>query len=85
MTKPIIIVKTCYKLLYVIQVVFNFHYKVIHQYRLRMHLKVYANHLKGVQVMAAINLQCKSLSQIHSSVYFKLKIVRQVEYTWEKY
>ena len=33
-----------------------------------MYLKVYANHLKGVQVMATINLQCNSPSQIHSSV-----------------
>ena len=32
-------------------------------------MKVYANHLKGVQVMTAINLQCNSPSQIHSSVY----------------
>ena len=27
------------------------------------------NHLPGVQVMAIINLQCSSLSQIHSSVF----------------
>ena len=25
--------------------------------------------------MATFNLQCKSLSQIHSSVYFRLKVV----------
>ena len=31
-----------------------------------MYLKVYVNHFKGVQVMATINLQCNSLSQIHS-------------------
>ena len=28
-----------------------------------------------------ISLQCNSLSQIHSSVYFRLKIVSQVEHT----
>ena len=35
--------------------------------------------------MTTINLQCNSPSQIHSSVYFRLKnlIVRQVEHTWE--
>ena len=32
-----------------------------------MYLKAYANHLKGVQVMGTISLQCNSLSQIHSS------------------
>ena len=39
-----------------------------------MYLKVYANanHMKGLQIMATINLQCNSLSQIHSSVYFRL-------------
>ena len=31
-----------------------------------MYLKVYSNHMKGVQVMATINLQCNSPSQIHS-------------------
>ena len=30
-----------------------------------MYLKTYANHMKGVQVIAAINLQCNNLSQIH--------------------
>ena len=35
-----------------------------------VHLKAYANHLSGVQVMATISLQCNSFSQIHSSVYF---------------
>ena len=35
----------------------------------------FANHLLGVQVMATISLQCNSRSQIHSSVYFRLKIV----------
>ena len=40
-----------------------------------LHLKPYANHLSGIQVMAIISLQCNSLSQIHSSVYFRLKIV----------
>ena len=45
------------------------------QYRLAfVYLKVCANHLKGVQVMATINLQCNSSSQIHSSVYFRLII-----------
>ena len=29
-------------------------------------MKVYANHLKGVQVMATINLQCNSPSQIRT-------------------
>ena len=45
-----------------------------------MYLKVYANHLKGVKVMATINLQCNIPSQIHSSVYFRLIIVSQVEH-----
>ena len=40
-----------------------------------VYLKAYANHLKGVQVMETISLQCNSLSQIHSRVYFRLKIV----------
>ena len=53
---------------------FNFYYRVVHQYRLYSYLKVYANHFKGVQVMATFNLQCNSLSQIHSSVYFRLKV-----------
>ena len=35
--------------------------------------------------MAIITLQCNSLSQIHSSVFFRLKIVWQVEHAWEKY
>ena len=35
--------------------------------------------MKGVQVMATITLQCNRLYQIHSSVYFRLKIARQVE------
>ena len=34
--------------------------------------------------MATISLQCNGLSEIHSSVYFKLKIPWQVEHTWEK-
>ena len=34
-----------------------------------MYLKVYANHMKGVQVTETINLQCNSPSQIHSGVY----------------
>ena len=29
-------------------------------------MKAYANHLKGVKVMATISLQCNSLSQIHT-------------------
>ena len=32
--------------------------------------------------MATISLQCNSLSQMHSSVYFRLKIARQVEHTY---
>ena len=36
--------------------------------------KAYAYHLLGVQVMATISVQCISLPQIHSSVYFWLKI-----------
>ena len=40
-----------------------------------VYLKVYANHLKGVQVMETFKLQCNSLSQIDSSVYFRLKVV----------
>ena len=40
-----------------------------------MYLKAYANHLPGVQVIATISLQCNGPSQIHSSVYFKLKIL----------
>ena len=31
-----------------------------------MCLKLYANHLKGFQVMETVNLQCNSLSQRHS-------------------
>ena len=38
-------------------------------------LKIYANHLLGIQVMEEINLQCNNLSQTHSSVFFRLKIV----------
>ena len=35
--------------------------------------------------MATISLQCNDLSEIHSSVYSRLKIARQVEeHTWEK-
>ena len=49
-----------------------------------MYLKAYANHLPWVQVMATISLQCNGLSQIHSSIYFRVKIVWQVEHTWEK-
>ena len=30
--------------------------------------------MKGVQVMETINLQCNSPSQIHSGVYFRLKL-----------
>ena len=33
-----------------------------------MYLKAYANHIKGVQVMTTINLQCNNLPQLHSSV-----------------
>ena len=40
-----------------------------------MYLKFYANHMKGVQVMVTVNLQCNSLSQINSSVFYRLKIV----------
>ena len=32
-----------------------------------VYLKVYANHFKGVQVMATFNLQCNSLSQVFTS------------------
>ena len=49
-----------------------------------VYLKAYANHLPGVQVMATISLQCNGLSEIYSSVYFRLKIARQVEHAWEK-
>ena len=38
-----------------------------------MHLKVYANHMKGVQVTEIIYLHCNSPSQIHLGVYFRLK------------
>ena len=34
-----------------------------------MYLKFYANHMKGVQVMVTVNLQCNSLSQINSGVF----------------
>ena len=47
-----------------------------------VYLKAYANHLPEVQVMATISLQCNGLSQIHSSVYLRLKIVWQVEHTY---
>ena len=41
-----------------------------------MYLKFYVNHMKGVQVMVTVNLQCNSLSQIiNSSVFYRLKIV----------
>ena len=46
--------------------------------------KFYANHLKDVQVMATINLQGNSLSQIHFSVFYRLKIVWQVGHALEK-
>ena len=49
-----------------------------------MYLKAYANDLKGVQVMETISLQCNSPSQIHSSVYLRLKIARQVEHTYRR-
>ena len=42
---------------------------------LEFSLKVYANHLPGVQVMEKINLQCNNLSQTHLSVFFRLKTV----------
>ena len=42
------------------------------------------NHIKGVQVMATINLQCNSLSQIHFSVFYRLKIVWQIGHTLKK-
>ena len=48
----------------------NYQYRVIHQYRLCI-LKL----MQGLQVMATISLQCNGLFQIHSSVYFRLKIV----------
>ena len=34
--------------------------------------------------MATISLQCNSLSQIHSSIYFRLKIARQVSELLDK-
>ena len=34
--------------------------------------------------MAEINLQCNNLSQIHSSVFFRMKTLWQVEHTWGK-
>ena len=40
-----------------------------------LYLKAYASHLPRVQAMAAISMQCNSLSHIHSSVYFMLKIL----------
>ena len=54
-----------------IAIFFNFHYRVIHQYTSETLCKSF----EGVQVMATINLQCNSPSQIHSSVYFRLIIV----------
>ena len=30
-----------------------------------MYLNAYVNQMSGVQVMATINLQCNSLSQVH--------------------
>ena len=45
-----------------------------------VYLKAYANHLLGVQVMATTSLQCNGLSEIQLSVYFRLKIERQVKY-----
>ena len=52
-----------------------YHQMTSFQYIMIVCLKVYANHLSGFQVMATIGLQCNSLSQIHSSVYFRLKIL----------
>ena len=40
-----------------------------------VYLKFYANHMKGVQVMVTVNLQCNNLSQILSSAFYRLKIV----------
>ena len=37
--------------------------------------KSLCNHMKGVQVMVTTNLQCNSHSQIHSSLFYMLKIV----------
>ena len=59
MTKPIIVVKMPCKLLYVIQV--------------KRFIK--CNHMKGVQVMVTVNLQCNSPSQINSSAFYGLKMV----------
>ena len=52
---------------------FNFHYRVIHQYTLCILKPSYV--LSGVQVLETVSLQCNSLSQIHLSVYFRLKMV----------
>ena len=46
-----------------------------------MYLETYANQLPGIQIMATINLQCNSLSQTLSSVYFMLKTEQQSEHT----
>ena len=32
--------------------------------------------------MVEINLQCNNLSQTHSSMFFRMKTVWQVEHTW---
>ena len=49
------------------EIFFNFHYRVIHQYRLYI-WKFMQIIRRGSQVMTTINLQCNSPSQIHSSV-----------------
>ena len=59
---------------------FNFHYINIEC----MYIYISESLCKGVQVMATINLQCNSLSKIHSSVYFRLKIVLLYEELLDK-
>ena len=49
-----------------------------------MYLKFYPNDLEGVQVMEAINMHCKSISQVPSGAYSGLKVISLVEHTEEK-
>ena len=56
----------------------------VHQNTLIVYLKAYANHLKGVQVIETISLQCNSLSQIHSSMHLlQDEISMESELVWK--
>ena len=46
-----------------------------------VYLKFYANDSQGVQVMKAINMYCKSISQVQSGGYSGPKVISLVEHT----